>query len=64
MSSKRIPIKYNATSQREEPKFQINEGKINMLDEVYEFEGTSKTTLVNKNNISLNTAIKEMKNYY
>jgi hypothetical protein len=64
MSSHRIPIKYNVNSQREEPKFQINGGKINMLDEVYEFEGSTKTTLVNKNNISLNTAIKEMKKYY
>ena len=35
-----------------------------MVDEVYEFEGSSNTTLVNKNNISLNTAIKEMKKYY
>merc|ERR1711907_131778 len=42
----------------------INNGNINMLDEIYEFEGTNYSTNVNKDNISLNTAIKEFKKYY
>ena len=64
MSSKRIPIKYNISPEKIKSKFKINEFKKNMVVEVYEFEGSSNTTLVNKNNISLNTAIKEMKKYY
>lgn len=64
MNTKRIPIKYNFIPKRQEEKFVINNGEINMLDDVYEFEATNNTTIVNKNNISLNTAISEMKKYY
>ena len=64
MNTKRIPIKYNFIPKRQEEKFVINNGKINMLEDVYEFEATNNTTIVNKNNISLNTAISEMKKYY
>ena len=59
--SKRIPIKYKYNI--ESPN-KINEGKINMLKDVYEFKGTKYSTLINKDNITLNTAIKELKKYY
>ena len=57
----KIPINYKYKS---EPLNKINNGNINMLDEIYEFEGTNYSTNVNKDNISLNTAIKELKKYY
>ena len=59
--SKRIPIKYKYNI--ESPN-KINECKINMLKDVYEFKGTKYSTLINKDNITLNTAIKELKKYY
>ena len=62
-SNTRIPIKYNYNLKKDDPKFQINGGNIVMEDEVYEFEPSNKTTIVDKDNVSLNTAISELNEY-